>query len=256
MSGQASGAVGATKLTRFTIFNRLPPEIRLMIWEEHIRFPRIIPICDRWEGLYSGPHFGIDDITRKGVPTSLLVNRESRHVAMKSLVLFDIQFFTDRHGSWFPYYHYAISRYDIAFFPQYKRWDGMISRMEGDIDKIVNIMIRASTSSERYVIPEVSTCMGRSFDWSPLTVISWAGFNCNSLESLYYLMVPVECDIDHCIWELLMDEVVFDDLSEIPPEHPLPPTEEEALGDLVKKLVRFVTKPHWQKSLLRTRVGI
>lgn len=70
-----SQAVTPTKLLSFKIINRLPPELRLMIWVEACQIPRVVDIrlkCtnDRL-------------LSTDGMPAILQVNRESRSTALK-----------------------------------------------------------------------------------------------------------------------------------------------------------------------------
>ncbi|KAI1108547.1 hypothetical protein F5Y14DRAFT_435830 [Nemania sp. NC0429] len=140
MPNQPSDAADITRPAKFTLFNRLPPELRVMIWEEFIRFPRIIPIYPCLVKPRPDLRLKIGIVTRELVPALLLVNRESRRVAMKSIVLFS--YINDDMPKYVHAHHFAISRHDIVLYPNsfkwVSRWRG---RLEGDSSKIANIMI-------------------------------------------------------------------------------------------------------------------
>lgn len=141
MSSQASNAAGGTKLTKFTVFNHLPPEIRIMIWKEYIRLPRIVH-HDLGGRVRPGLKIKIDGFTRQQVPPALFVNRECRYVAMKSLLLFRLRNNETALSSSQPICNYAISSSDTLFFTgdltsiEPDRWE-----TEGDTSKIANIII-------------------------------------------------------------------------------------------------------------------
>ncbi|KAI0858190.1 hypothetical protein F4860DRAFT_517091 [Xylaria cubensis] len=141
---QASkNAPAGVPATTFTGFGNLPTELRLMIWEEFTRTPRVIRTdqtgkqdTKHREGQFA---IKINGIFREQVCPLLGVCRESRSVAMKSkLLLFTIGNVANA-GS-IGDRHFAIRSYDIVFFScSEMRFEDL--RMQGDTDKIVNIMM-------------------------------------------------------------------------------------------------------------------
>ncbi|GAW18315.1 hypothetical protein ANO14919_077900 [Xylariales sp. No.14919] len=120
-------AVDVTERRRVT-FNSLPVEIRLMIWEEFVRAPRIIHIdvLDDDFGKKRGfvakfkwPNKNYFTDCEQVCPL-LGVNHESRSVALKEpLIDFEIHYpvtWPKRFGQTHLFRHFAIRRHDIVFF--------------------------------------------------------------------------------------------------------------------------------------------
>ncbi|KAI0816500.1 hypothetical protein GGR55DRAFT_627191, partial [Xylaria sp. FL0064] len=127
-------------------FNLLPPEIRLMIWEEFVRTPRIIHI-DVLRAFpvvrgYSWSTFS-NRGKREQVCPLLGVNHESRRVALKEpLIQFDIQYPLSprkRLHEDFARRYFAIRSHDIVFF---KNSESMsrIYMWTTTAENIVNVM--------------------------------------------------------------------------------------------------------------------
>ncbi|KAI0426541.1 hypothetical protein F5Y09DRAFT_318576 [Xylaria sp. FL1042] len=131
-----------TGATAFIEFNRLSTELRLEIWEHAVRIPRIIhvdsllrPKRPRRQGLT----IKIDGVVREQVCPLLLVGRESRRVAMKSLVLFDISMplvpACEAH-------YFAISNHDIVHVRNNALYDlPSWLHVQGESKRITNLMI-------------------------------------------------------------------------------------------------------------------
>ncbi|KAI1273622.1 hypothetical protein F5Y07DRAFT_250798 [Xylaria sp. FL0933] len=104
-------------------FNLLPPEIRLMVWEEFVRTPRIIHI-DVLQAFPVVPRYSWSIFSncgkREQVCPLLGVNHESRRVALKEpLILFDIQYPVSprkRLHEDSTRRYFAIRSHDIVFF--------------------------------------------------------------------------------------------------------------------------------------------
>lgn len=154
MSSQASHVAGATELTGFSLFNRLPPELRIMIWEEFVRIRRFIPLnpllwepygqelrffekpdeqkFKRYEQPWEKEH-KLYGIPLALVPPLLLVNRESRDVAMKSLLIcivrwhFTLKTVVDRKDKYI-----ALGSHDILVDPNgFRMYPGPITGRDG-----------------------------------------------------------------------------------------------------------------------------
>ncbi|KAI1749951.1 hypothetical protein F4782DRAFT_287176 [Xylaria castorea] len=137
-----------------TTFNSLPTEIRLMIWEEFVRIPRIIHIDIRGHENKAGRGFdcrfesctyGGSGIKSEQVCPLVGVNHESRCVALKEpLMHFDIRapvskrkrFQKERTVRFF-----AVRSHDILFFGGSESWALWYFLGSGQAKNIANIMI-------------------------------------------------------------------------------------------------------------------
>ncbi|KAI1735622.1 hypothetical protein F4680DRAFT_434597 [Xylaria scruposa] len=140
--------------TTFTVFNRLPTELRLMIWEEFVRTPRIICIGEMgWvEVMVVDRRFSIeiDGRTREQTCPLLRVNRESRCVALREpLLLFSLQYplntdpFTRRstqNDRGTGVRHFGIRSCDVLFIHGDFNYALYEMTVEGDTDKIANVI--------------------------------------------------------------------------------------------------------------------
>ncbi|KAI1176102.1 hypothetical protein F4777DRAFT_547816 [Nemania sp. FL0916] len=120
----------ATHGTTFTLFSLLPPELRLIVWEQFARIPRIIKVSGNrerdWES--KGANITIDGALREQACPLLAVNRESRYIALK-----DLLFFQMKHRA------YAFRQWDVIFLCQ--QFDGFNDYdIQGDARKIANLM--------------------------------------------------------------------------------------------------------------------
>ncbi|KAI0858431.1 hypothetical protein F4860DRAFT_516816 [Xylaria cubensis] len=187
MSSQPEqGAVPVTLgETTFTGFSRLPTELRLMIWEEFIRIPRIIRIC-YFEVVEIDRRFSIeiDGRPREQACPLLRVNRESRHVALgEPLLLFSLISITlaERWES----RHFGIRSCDVLLFDIPPCC--MIGlRAEGDTDKIANIIL---TITGDINFPGAEVCWD-SMIWEGVALIQELG-NVQCLEKMYCLIRDV-----------------------------------------------------------------
>ncbi|KAI0543766.1 hypothetical protein F4679DRAFT_590157 [Xylaria curta] len=151
---RASNSVRArVPATTFTGFGRFPAELRLMIWEEFTRTPRVIRIdqSGKWDTKHREGQFAIkiNGIIREQACPLLGVCHESRHVAMKSMLLFTISNDAEVHdGDYVGDRHFAIRSCDIVFFSgPSTRYKSLCGR--GDTDKIANIMMGAHARTIR-----------------------------------------------------------------------------------------------------------
>ncbi|KAI0449442.1 hypothetical protein F5B21DRAFT_48680 [Xylaria acuta] len=132
--------------TTFTNFGTLPTELRLMIWEEFARTPRIIRIDQT--GKYDKQHregqfaIEIDGLVREQACPLLGVCRESRSVAMKSMLLFTIGSRDRIRALYMDDRHFAIRSCDIVFFSGSSMGFQDIEP-QGETNKIANIMLGA-----------------------------------------------------------------------------------------------------------------
>ncbi|TRX89458.1 hypothetical protein FHL15_009627 [Xylaria flabelliformis] len=137
-----SAPAGVPAIT-FIGFGNLPTELRLMIWEQFTRVPRVIRTdqVGKRDTKHRESQFAIkiNGIVREQVCPLLGVCRESRIVAMKSkLLLFTIgnALKAGSAGD----HHFAIRSCDIVFFSCSKMQFQDLS-LRGDTDKIVNMMM-------------------------------------------------------------------------------------------------------------------
>ncbi|KAI0445070.1 hypothetical protein F4803DRAFT_548481 [Xylaria telfairii] len=130
--------------TTFTGFGKLPTELRLMIWEEFARTPRIIRVDET--GMYDGRHrkgqfaIRIDGDFREQVCPLLGVCRESRTIAIKDMLLFTLWSTDSLRDIFMRNRHFAIRQHDIVFFSG-SRTCYYDLHGKGDCDKIANIML-------------------------------------------------------------------------------------------------------------------
>ncbi|KAH7418273.1 hypothetical protein BKA64DRAFT_700805 [Cadophora sp. MPI-SDFR-AT-0126] len=75
MAAAATGLGATSSIPRFPQFRRLPLELRLIIWEDSARVPRVVELnsCQKRSKLSS----------RTSVPAMLHVNKEARQVGSK-----------------------------------------------------------------------------------------------------------------------------------------------------------------------------
>ncbi|KAI1348382.1 hypothetical protein F5Y01DRAFT_317810 [Xylaria sp. FL0043] len=135
--------------TAFTIFGKLPTELRLEIWGYAVRVPRVIHVnpLSKWKPPErQGLTIKVDGVMREQVCPLLLVNWECRNVAKKGLLLFDISMYTDetyvvdKHG--IPAHYFAIRKHDIVHFRNSREHClGEITRIRGESEKITNVMV-------------------------------------------------------------------------------------------------------------------
>ncbi|KAI0454165.1 hypothetical protein F5B21DRAFT_258955 [Xylaria acuta] len=164
-TGQGAVPVAARETT-FTGFRRLPTELRLMIWEEFVRTPRIIYIGSPSDPFEVDGRFAIEinGIVREQACPLLRVSRESRHVAMKaSLLLFSIQYPPlCRLSKTWATRGFGIRNCDVVVFdsdgsPFYKM------AAEGETDKIANIIINVNVCCLNSATP-LGGCVAGGFN--------------------------------------------------------------------------------------------
>ncbi|KAI1734659.1 hypothetical protein F4680DRAFT_453683 [Xylaria scruposa] len=182
----SNSARAGVPATTFTGFGKLPAELRLMIWEEFTRTPRIIRIdqSGKWDTKHREGQLAIkiDGTIREQVCPLLGVCRESRIVATKSMLLFTISndaevYYGDRKGD----RHFAIRSCDIVFFSGYKmRYNNFCGR--GDADKIANIMMGAPVRTS-----ESMWSIWLEFAWECFCLVECLG-NQEHLEKTYGLL--------------------------------------------------------------------
>ncbi|KAI0465942.1 hypothetical protein F4859DRAFT_519572 [Xylaria cf. heliscus] len=145
--GETNNKVPAVPSTTFPVFGNLPPELRLMIWEEFVRTPRVIRIDQT--GKHDKKHqegqfaIKINGLVREQACPLLGVCRESRSVVMKSLLLFTIGSKDPVMALYRKDRHFAISRSDVVFFSGSRVGFNDI-KAQGDTHKIANIMLGAT----------------------------------------------------------------------------------------------------------------
>ncbi|KAI1163365.1 hypothetical protein F5B18DRAFT_672133 [Nemania serpens] len=240
----------ATSLPKFP---QLPAELRLMIWEEFMRYPRVVPLA--WRARRRPrPGIKIDGITRQAVPPLLLVNCESRSVAMKSLLVFSFQLPNpDR------YVHMAMSSYDILLFDDVLRTRE--AKAKGDSHKISNLMVvsnnrpddREDYNPSAGHVPHI---------WHVTASRAIVAFkllgNENSLETLYCMLNeegyghrfrdPGEHDR---VSEMEMAPSLLENLLQFPPSHILPSVQNSIVHPEVPRSIEQV----WER-LDRNRSGL
>ncbi|KAI0544503.1 hypothetical protein F4679DRAFT_589428 [Xylaria curta] len=158
------GAAHATKerTRKQTSFNHLPTEIRLMIWEEFVRTPRIIHI-----DFLSRPMQAIRGYTcrfesvnwhpreSEQVCPLLGVSRESRYVALKEpFIHFGIQYPALKQTQFSSYHSiartFSIRSRDIVFFDNAESLPAHSCWKNGNAEKIANVMIGLDVSLINY----------------------------------------------------------------------------------------------------------
>ncbi|KAI1272213.1 hypothetical protein F5Y07DRAFT_403606 [Xylaria sp. FL0933] len=137
------------QMTAFTIFGKLPPELRLEIWGYAVRVPRVIhvnPVSTWKPPERQGLAIKVDGVMREQICPLLLVNRECRNVAKKGLLLFDISMYTDKtyvvdkYG--IPAHYFAIRKHDIVHFRNSREHClGEIIQFRGESENITNVMV-------------------------------------------------------------------------------------------------------------------
>ncbi|TRX88985.1 hypothetical protein FHL15_010107 [Xylaria flabelliformis] len=150
--GAVPVALGETTLTGFS---RLPAELRIMIWKEFVRIPRII--CIGWfdgvrvMGVDRRFSIEIDGRTREQTCPLLRVNRESRRVALgEPLLLFSLKRLNilgigiEKRNI----RHFGIRSWDALYFEDPETFLQHLAG-EGDSDKIANIILSYSNDIHR-----------------------------------------------------------------------------------------------------------
>ncbi|KAI0204469.1 hypothetical protein F4808DRAFT_474981 [Astrocystis sublimbata] len=190
----------ATGATAFSHFASLPLELRLMIWEEFVRTPRVIyfiidsapsqpsPGYQPSPGFQPDPRFTIrvNGTKYEQACPLLRVNRESRHTAMKNTLFFSIGIrdYNHRTGRFSDIRHFVFRRCDAVYF-DYRDLEAIgaqTAKMRyGDTDKITNIIIGA-----RPEVVMATNTMGFIVD---LLHILQLLKNIQSLESIRFLIL-------------------------------------------------------------------
>ncbi|KAJ2987285.1 hypothetical protein NUW58_g4592 [Xylaria curta] len=233
MPTQAPGGAARKGLARVTFpqFNRLSPEVRLMIWEEFILTPRIIRIdlTTKYDKKHRKGQLSIkiDGVTREQVCPLLGVCYESRQAALKSLLLF-----TSRYGSGLIYQHccrhFAIRSWDIVFFSGSK-FSFRDLHTEGDTETIGNIMLGASAPLLQ------GGYASRRLKWSIFGGSAWnlvRGLNnIHNLKNIYCLV--------HNSYTSALPVFDLDRIGELDPDK---------FPDCKEKLVEWVTDFHQQQK--------
>ncbi|KAI1279697.1 hypothetical protein F5Y07DRAFT_405927 [Xylaria sp. FL0933] len=107
MGSSSSAHVGDSRIEQFTLFPKLPTELRLIIWEFAMQEPRLVHLrTDGYHPYRRGcPRTGAPELKIYGtqyeqVPAYFFINRECRHLALKH---YSIRFsFTPYHRSSWP----------------------------------------------------------------------------------------------------------------------------------------------------------
>ncbi|KAI0441021.1 hypothetical protein F4803DRAFT_552533 [Xylaria telfairii] len=129
----------------FHLFSCLHPELRLMVWEEFIRIPRIIYVnMNNYDPAEVDSRFTIkvDGELREQACPLLRVSRESRYIAMKGLFCFSLQLRAWSPDAWLEAFNrmFVIRSCDFLFFDGEPSEFWLISG-RGQTDKIANIII-------------------------------------------------------------------------------------------------------------------
>ncbi|KAI0909134.1 hypothetical protein F4823DRAFT_449944 [Ustulina deusta] len=182
-----------------TTFNSLPTEIRLMIWEEFVRRPRIIHIdlynigvkSDRGFSCYFQSTTCYPRKKSEQVCPFLGVNHESRYVALKEpLIHLDIAFPVLPRKRFRPDYIrclFAIRSHDIVFFDGVESWvfNHMWIHNHPTANNIANIMIDLDIHHINYRNPDATPCWQEMFTAGEFLVNTLG--NTERLESFYCL---------------------------------------------------------------------
>ncbi|KAI1286148.1 hypothetical protein F5Y03DRAFT_402170 [Xylaria venustula] len=152
-----------------TTFNRLPTEIRLMIWEKFVRTPRIIHINGHNEPTEEARGYTCRFSENKRfsyrypkkceqICPLLGVNRESRYIALKAP---DIDFVISYDSPKLRLFHenrirrrFRIRAHDIVFFDGAETGGFPEMWTEGETNSITNIMIPLDVSAIDYLNPD------------------------------------------------------------------------------------------------------
>lgn len=94
---ESAKAGGLPPLTRFTLFSKLPRELRIKIWQFAAREPRIVEVCQLQRAQHISQGIGDDDdfeltyskafYSPGTIPAILHINRESRLIALEHYTL-------------------------------------------------------------------------------------------------------------------------------------------------------------------------
>ncbi|KAI1751611.1 hypothetical protein F4782DRAFT_180591 [Xylaria castorea] len=237
---QTNHSTPVVPATTFTGFNKLPTELRLMIWEEFARTPRVIRIDlnGTWNKKHREGQFviKINDRVREQACPLLGVCHESRSVAEKSMLLFTIGSRDIRKIFSTGDRHFAIRSRDIVFFSGSRMGFGDIF-VQGDTDKIANIMLGGRRSDIYGDVGIESSeriwANWLAFGYSGLRLAQYLG-NRRHLEGIYGLVHGNK----HTGAVRCFD---MDDLCEFGPRHP--PDYSCGFADWLKR--EFLPKPEW-----------
>ncbi|KAI0971115.1 hypothetical protein F4678DRAFT_433773 [Xylaria arbuscula] len=183
-----------------TTFNLLPTEIRLMVWEEFVRTPRIIRV-DTLNPTKPGRgltcHFPSQYGKVEQVCPLLGVNRESRYVALKEepFIHFDITiplFPRRRFHKHTITRRFAIRSRDILFIDGSDSWTARHLWTSRGSQTIANVMIDLDASPINY--ERGSLGPGWSEVFQDAEAICWTFRNWDHLQNLYCLMRDPETD--------------------------------------------------------------
>ncbi|RYP81680.1 hypothetical protein DL769_001912 [Monosporascus sp. CRB-8-3] len=131
----------------FPRFGRLPRELRHMIWREAVKSPQYIYVDFSSFDSADNPQppVIVDGERREQIPPLLMVNRESRSVALK---LYDVSFHIARDGD---LRYFIMSEYDTLVA---KGCYAELCRAEfggGDASRIRNVMVSASLFHDSHI---------------------------------------------------------------------------------------------------------
>ncbi|KAI8944555.1 hypothetical protein F4801DRAFT_205309 [Xylaria longipes] len=237
--GRGNYKVPGVPATTFTVFSNLPTELRLMIWEEFVRTPRIIRIDQT--GKYDKKHregqftIEINGLVREQACPLLGTCRESRSVTVKSILLFTIGSTDPTISPYIEVRHFAITSCDIAFFSGSTTGFYNIDA-QGETNKIANIMLGESVRAIYGNTDSSESIWANwlSFGYSALRLSQKLG-NRQYLENIYGLVHRTNIDTG------AVERFEMDELCGFVPS--LPPEYRRGVADWLKHA--FVEEREW-----------